>query len=140
MVGSALVFAFVHLDASSVLFAFIAGLVFGFLYARTNNLWVTIAIHGLNNGIAVVSGYLDLFVPAGLADLVSSLLLLVPIALGIAALVVLWVFRRKLFPSRAWQGDPLPPGDRRAARATVRASLFWVTAAMMLTYTAALFF
>ena len=43
---------------------------------------VTIAIHGLNNGIAVVSGYLDLFVPAGLADLVSSLLLLVPIALG----------------------------------------------------------
>lgn len=140
VVGSALVFAFVHLDASSVLFAFIAGLVFGFLYARTNNLWVTIAIHGLNNGIAVVSGYLDLFVPAGLADLVSSLLLLVPIALGLVALVVLGVFRRRLFPSRAWQETPCPLEAGRAAQATVRAPLFWVTAAMMLAYTAALFF
>lgn len=110
------------------------------MYARTNNLWVTIAIHGLNNGIAVVSGYLDLFVPAGLADLVSSLLLLVPIALGIAALVVLWVFRRKLFPKSVWQETPFPLEAGRAARATVRAPLFWGTAAMMLAYTAALFF
>ena len=62
------------------------------------------------------------------------------VPLGEAALVVLWVFRRKLFPKSVWQETPFPLEAGRAARATVRAPLFWVTAAMMLVYTAALFF
>ena len=53
VVDSALVFSFLHLDFSNVLFALIAGLVFGFLYAKTKNLWLTILIHALNNGYAV---------------------------------------------------------------------------------------
>lgn len=139
VVGSALVFSLVHLDASSVLFAFIAGLVFGFLYARTNNLWVTIAIHGLNNGIAVLTGYLDLLVPESAAELANALFLLVPIGVGLAALVLLGVFRRKLFPRGNWQETPYPLEAGEAAQGVVRAPLFWVTVAMMLAYTFTLF-
>lgn len=142
IVASALVFSFVHLDFSNVVFAFIAGLVFGFLYAKTGNLWVTIFIHALNNGIAVIGTYGDFLFGEKLAEVIGSLLMLVPIVIGIAALVLLVIFKReKLFRRGADQPAavrPLSAGE--SASSIVRAPLFWVVAAIMMAYTTTLFF
>lgn len=139
IVGSALIFALVHLDFANVVFAFIAGLVFGFLYAKTRNLWVTIAIHMLNNGIAVIGSYAD-FLFGGYADFVNNILVLAPLALGLAALILLLVLRREKIFGRAAQGEITPLTAGESAAAIARAPLFWIIVAMMAAYTTMLFF
>ncbi len=141
VVVSALVFSLVHMDFSNVIFAFIAGLVFGFLYVRTGNLWITISIHALNNAIAVISSYEDLLF-GSFAEMADILLLAIPIAVGMIALLVLCLWkRRELFsPVPTFQTGVRPLSAGEAASVVVRAPLFWVIVAMMVAYTTTLFF
>lgn len=141
VVASALVFSLVHLDFSNVVFAFIAGLVFGFLYAKTGNLWITISIHALNNGIAVIGTYGDFLFGKNLAGLMENLFMLIPIVIGIAALILLLIFQReKLFRRGIGQTAVQPLSAGTSAAAIVRAPLFWVIVAVMMAYTTTLFF
>lgn len=138
IVASALVFSLVHLDFSNVVFAFIAGLVFGYLYLRTGNLWITIAIHALNNGLAVIGTYGEFLFGANLSGLMNDLLFYGPIAVGLLALIVLAAVKRPAF-------FLLPSTEGReyaglAASAVVGAPLFWVLLAIMAAYTTTLFF
>ncbi len=139
IVASALVFSLVHLDFSNVIFAFVAGLVFGYLYLRTGNLWITIAIHALNNGLAVIGVYALPLVDESFSGLLDLLLFYGPIALGILALVLLLAVKRPRFfllPSSA-------AGERYAGLAVpavVGAPLFWVLLVFMAAYTTSLFF
>ncbi len=139
IVGSALVFSLVHLDFANVVFAFIAGLVFGFLYARTGNLWVTVCIHALNNAIAVIGSYGEFLFGVG-SELMEMLFMVVPIVLGLLALLILLLWKRKwLFGRRPVQTvRPLSTGE--AAATMTRVPLFWVIVAMMAAYTTTLFF
>lgn len=50
---SALLFSLAHGTLTQIPFAFVLGLVFGFLYVRTGSLLVPMALHFLNNGMAV---------------------------------------------------------------------------------------
>ena len=140
IVGSALVFSLVHLDFSNVIFALVAGLVFGFLYDRTGNLWVSIAIHSLNNALAVFGNDLDLFFPPETADLVDSGLLAVPLAVGAVALILLLIFKRDQVFSRPapQEGAPRPLGAGESAVAMVKSPIFWVLAVISLLYTLSL--
>ena len=145
IVASALVFAFAHGDFSNVVFAFFAGLVFGFLYVRTGNLWISICIHALNNGIAVLESYSGFLFGESAEVAIQELTMIIPIALGMFALLLLLLFRRKALrrketdlSSREGVGVPaLSVGE--AAAATVRAPLFWVLFSSVVFYTASLF-
>ncbi len=143
IVASALIFSLVHMDFSNVVFAFVAGLVFGCLYVRTGNLWITVCIHFLNNGIAVIGSYED-FLFGNMAGLIDVLLLWVPIGIGIIALIFLCLSKSK----RSWLFRRVPAGNGASAAlrggegalAVVRAPLFWVIVAIMAAYTTSLFF
>lgn len=136
IVGSALIFGLAHMDLSTVIFAVVAGFVFGFLYAYTNNLWITVTIHALNNGLSVISSYSGFLFGENMADLVSALLLYGPMALGGIALLLLLIFKRNMFAaisrnrkrSYSRNSNPLFQG-------IVRAPGFWVLAGMMALYT-----
>ena len=106
IVASALIFGMAHMDFSTVVFAFVAGLVFGFLYAKTNNLWLPVIIHSLNNLIAVLGSHGE-FLFGDMAYFVNNLLMLVPLGVGLVALVLLLVFKRGMFIS-----VPVPPVRR----------------------------
>ncbi|MFI3324716.1 MAG: type II CAAX endopeptidase family protein [Clostridia bacterium] len=54
IVVSSILFAILHSNLISMPFAFLAGLVMGFIYVKTNNLWITIFIHFLNNAFSIV--------------------------------------------------------------------------------------
>lgn len=128
IVGSALIFGLAHMDPSSVVFATIAGLVFGFLYAKTNNLWLTILIHALNNLIATVGSHTD-YLFGNLAGGVDAAIMLLPIAVGILALILLVLTKRELFFAprfNRWDGPFYPLNARESAAAIVRAPMFWV--------------
>ena len=138
IVASAFVFSLVHLDFSNVVFAFIAGLVFGFLYVKTGNLWISILIHALNNGIAVAGSYGEFLFGESMAKAFEDLSLLIPIVAGLVALLLLVIFRR-LF-KRKEEKTPLCLSGGEAAAAMVRAPLLWVIVAFMAAYTTTLFF
>ena len=140
VIASALVFAFAHGDFSNVVFAFFAGLVFGFLYVRTGNLWISVCIHALNNGIAVLGSYSDFLFGKSAEYLIQDLTMVIPLALGGLALLLLLLFRRE-----ALQRKPQPDGacvlsTGGSVAAIVRAPLFWVLFSFVVFYTANLFF
>ena len=139
VVASALVFSFLHLDFSNVLFALIAGLVFGFLYAKTKNLWLTILIHAPNNGYAVFSSHADFFGDRG--GMVLEIVFWALIVLGLVALVLLLTVKRKeLFSGsqESYSVQPLRVGE--CVSCIVRSAMFWVLFSIMAVYTATLFF
>ena len=142
IVASALIFGMAHMDFSTVVFAFVAGLVFGFLYAKTNNLWLPVMIHSLNNLIAVLGSHGE-FLFGDMAYFVNNLLMLVPLGVGLVALVLLLVFRRGMFigpRSPRYDGPAQPLGAGESAASIVRAPMFWVVVGLMALYTLSLFF
>ena len=60
IVVSAAVFAALHLAPALLLPVFVTGLLLGFLYHRTGSLWPCIAVHALQNLVAVLSAWLGL--------------------------------------------------------------------------------
>ena len=54
IVLSALFFALIHFNPWQALNAFIIGLVMGYVYFKTGSLWLTMLIHFVNNGFAVI--------------------------------------------------------------------------------------
>ena len=142
IVASALIFGMAHMDFSTVVFAFVAGLVFGFLYAKTNNLWLPVIIHSLNNFIAVLGSHGE-FLFGDMAYFVNNLLMLVPLGVGLVALVLLLVFKRGMFiglRSPRYDGPAQPLGAGESAASIVRAPMFWVVVGLMALYTLSLFF
>lgn len=55
---SALFFALIHMNPWQALNAFIIGLVMGFVYYRTGNLYLTMLIHFVNNAFAVILAHI----------------------------------------------------------------------------------
>lgn len=140
IVVSAVVFALVHLDISNVVFALIAGLVFGAIYYYTENLWLSILIHALNNGFAVLGSALPAL--TGVDEMWMQVVFMdIPVVAGlVAALVLLIYFRKRLtLPGRSFRAE-LPLTVRDGFAAFVRAPLMWVLIAFMLAYTTTLFF
>lgn len=54
IVVSAIFFAVIHMNPWQAVNAFILGLLMGYIYYKTGNLWLTMLVHFLNNGTAVI--------------------------------------------------------------------------------------
>lgn len=60
IVASALAFGLVHGNFSQFFYAFGVGLLFGYIYCKTKNIWYTISFHMVINGVCgVLTGYLS---------------------------------------------------------------------------------
>lgn len=54
IVVSALFFAIIHMNPWQALNAFIIGVIMGYVYYKTGNLWLTMLMHFVNNGTSVI--------------------------------------------------------------------------------------
>lgn len=54
IVTTAIVFGLMHRNAVQGIFAFIAGVVFGYISVATKSIWTAVIVHSLNNGVYVV--------------------------------------------------------------------------------------
>lgn len=96
---SAFLFGLFHSNLQQIPFAFLVGLVLGFLVVRTNNLWLSIAIHFANNTIASFPDAAKFFLSDELALLIYNLLFYGVIVLGaVAALYLVWRHRSFFLP------------------------------------------
>ena len=97
VVISALLFGLMHGNLRQIPFAFIVGLFLGFLYVLTNNIWVPIAVHFINNGISVAMEYFSFWLPEQSVGLLYALVIYGLITVGLLAMLVLLIgYRKKL--------------------------------------------
>lgn len=89
VVGSALLFGMFHMNYVQLPFAFLVGLVLGWLMIRTNNLWIPIFIHGLNNALSLLFEYLGNTLPQAVYDQVNTALFLGLMLVGLIALILM---------------------------------------------------
>ena len=96
IVVSALFFAVIHLNPWQALNAFILGLVMGYVYFKTGNLWLTMLIHFVNNGTAVVLSQFPSLAEADFwMDMMPRTTYMIVYVLGVALLLAcLEAFRR----------------------------------------------
>lgn len=112
VVFSALLFAMAHFSIPALPVVLAGGLVMAFLYARTGNLWINIAIHLLNNLLATFPLVLGYFFGSEVEGTANDAAMLFVSVAGVASLVFLTlrqaICRRPPFPFMPYRGEYLP--------------------------------
>ena len=99
IVISAAFFAVIHMNPWQALNAFIIGMVMGYVYYKTGSLWLTMLIHFVNNGFAVVCAQIpslkdyDFWI-----DMMGKNTYAVVYVLGVVALIMCLVLAFKRIP------------------------------------------
>ncbi len=95
--GSALLFAFYHGNFLQFTFTFFVGLVLGFIMIRTNNLWIPIIIHALNNGISLLFSLVADQISEQAYEVLNVGLFYGLMVVGLIAFVILLLKKRECF-------------------------------------------
>lgn len=153
LVVSSLLFGMAHSEVTSVLFATIAGLGFGFAYMKTRNIWVPILVHMLNNGLSIAHTYSAVWLGYDDAEIFIGLTMRLPILLGLLVLIFILIFKRREFFSLHEPGESIYVPDSYQGRffwryplragesinAVVRAPGFWVILSLVIVLTSQYF-
>ncbi len=89
VVVSALLFGLMHGNIAQVPFAIVVGMSFGWLYVSTNNIWLPIVAHFLNNALSICTSYLSEYLDGIWGNLYITAVLYLVIFVGGTALLVL---------------------------------------------------
>lgn len=89
IVVSAVLFGLMHGNFEQMPFAFLVGLVLGFITVKSGSLWIAVAVHSFNNLISVVFDYLPDSIPDMVLNVAYMILLTVIMLLGIVAFFLL---------------------------------------------------
>ena len=85
---SAIVFGILHGNFQQIPFAFLVGLILGYVTVKTNSIWTAVAIHCFNNAVSVIFDYA--FIGNDLAKNLSYVIfLIVSILMGIFGVYLL---------------------------------------------------
>lgn len=59
IIASAVIFGIMHGNFEQIPFAVFVGLILGYIYVKTKNIWSCVIVHGVNNAISVIFNYLQ---------------------------------------------------------------------------------
>ncbi|MBQ8683287.1 MAG: CPBP family intramembrane metalloprotease [Clostridia bacterium] len=100
VVVSALLFGLIHGNIQQVPFAFVVGILLGWLYVSTDNIWLPMVVHFCNNATSVLLEYFGFSLPEMQMGLLNMLVIGALIGLGVVAAIVLCVRYREIFSLR----------------------------------------
>lgn len=89
VVVSAIVFGVLHGNWGQIPFAFLVGLVLGFVTLKTGSIWTAIFIHAFNNGFSVIFDYSLPLIPDVFQKVAYPIFLMVVMLLGLVAVCLL---------------------------------------------------
>lgn len=89
LVMTAILFGAMHGNFQQIPFAFIVGLVLGYVRIKTGSIWVCVYIHFVNNFISVIFSRIDKIFPNTMSALLYSVYLCVALILGIIGIMLL---------------------------------------------------
>lgn len=109
IVVSALFFALIHMNPWQALNAFGIGLVMGYVYYKTGSLWLTMLIHFVNNGTAVVLSQISSLQDTEFwIDIIPAQMYAMLSLVAVLALVAcLWAFYRIPLEQKQGNIDPV---------------------------------
>ena len=108
---SALLFGLMHGNIQQVPFAFVVGILLGWLYAATDNIWLPITVHFCNNATSVLLEYMGFSLSEMQLGVLNLIVISLLIAVGLVAMIVLCVRHREVFSLRK-NATPLTAGQR----------------------------
>ncbi len=85
---SSILFGLLHGNFEQMPFAFLVGLVLGFIAVETGSLWVGVAVHGFNNLVSVVFEYFLNNLSGATQNLIYGAFLMVSLLLGFVGLLL----------------------------------------------------
>lgn len=89
IIVSSVIFGLMHGNFQQIPFAFLVGLVLGYITVKSGSLWIAVAVHAFNNFIKVFFDYLPETLPVMAQNVMYMVLLAVIMILGIVSLVML---------------------------------------------------
>ena len=90
LVSSAL-FSLTHGNLRQIPFAFIVGLVLGYLYVITDNIWMPVAVHFTNNAFSVLMEYTGFYLPEDRVGFFYAVAIYGLLLIGIIAALILMI-------------------------------------------------
>lgn len=124
---SALIFGLIHGNLTQVPFAFVLGLLFGYIFLRTGRLWPGMMLHFLNNAMSVGLDYLS--ANMGLSE---NAYMLLQMGLFVGLIAAGTVAGLLLYTHRTARELTRPLTDRRSVvPAARRARLMWLNPAVI---------
>ncbi len=126
---SSLLFGLMHGNIMQIPFALIVGFALGWLYVATNNIWVPISVHFINNGFSLLLQYSGIGLGNAQKGTLNVFCILGLIAIGAVCLVVLFL-RRSVLVRRQSAKSSLSLTQRWTAVLT--SPLFFICVAMFL--------
>lgn len=94
-----IVFGLIHGNIIQFIFAFLVGLILGYITIRTNNIIPAMIVHGLNNGVSVVNDIVTYAANEDVAENVAVGVYIGFMVLGVIGLIYLLV-KKELLPKR----------------------------------------
>lgn len=88
---SSMLFSLMHGNLRQIPFAFIVGMVLGYVYVVTDNIWVPIAIHFANNAISVVMEYFSFSLSVGAQNAFYGIIIYGLAAVGVFSVIFLCI-------------------------------------------------
>ena len=88
IIASAAVFGVLHGNFEQIPFAFLVGLILGFVRAKTNSLVICMLIHAANNFIATLISYSS-FAPAALVNILYTVYIMLALTLSVLSVAYL---------------------------------------------------
>lgn len=112
---SALLFGLMHGNVLQIPFAFVVGLVLGFVVIRTNNFFVAVVIHFLNNFMSTMLDYAGYYLSDAALNVLTIVIFSLLAAIGGIAALVLYIRRSPVMQSTDAPRSLLTAGERGSA-------------------------
>ena len=92
IICSSVVFGIMHGNFDQIPFAILVGLILGYIYVKTESIWISMAVHFVNNAISVIFTYLNGIVSSNMQNLLYVVYLIFAMLL---AVVGVFMFARR---------------------------------------------
>ena len=89
ILSTAILFGVLHGNLIQIPFAFMVGLVLGFIRAKTGSVWICIIVHSINNAVSVLYQYPLSHLPEEVQNISYTIYLCTALLLGIIGIIML---------------------------------------------------
>ena len=89
IITSSIVFGIMHGNFEQIPFAVMVGLILGYIYVKTNSIWVSVAVHGVNNAVSVIFSYFENVMTVNMQNLLYVVYLIISMLAAIFGVLLL---------------------------------------------------
>lgn len=88
VITSSVIFGIMHGNFEQMPFAVMVGLILGYIYVKTENIWICVAVHSTNNAISVILSYLENITSSNVQNLIYIIYLIISMLAAILGVLL----------------------------------------------------